>query len=244
MERSLQARCALAVLLSSVGGGVTACDTPDSTYAVVANHYPLPADASLPIVDGAATPFHTGPADTSPVDTSPGDPGLADGGFAAPQTVVYRAWYSVTYFGEPVPAESSSDPHLVVTTTDTAYAVLAPGWDSWSGIAPRVLIPIQSHGKLTVARGTTLQIVVSDTTFDGNCAAGHPLAQSQADLITRSIFPDEFAGYTYDAASCVLTRAAVDGGVDSGGGADGPESSTGGPPDAPARASDGEASPG
>jgi hypothetical protein len=65
-----------------------------------------------------------------------------------------------------------------------------------------------------VARGDTLNIQVSDSTFDGNCAAGKPLSQADADQITQEIFPDEFAGMRYEARTCTLTVISPEGGPD------------------------------
>jgi hypothetical protein len=116
--------------------------------------------------------------------------------------VVYRAWWSVTYFATPVPAGGESSANRVVTSTDYAYALLAPGWDPDAGAPPTTLVAVRTKDKLTVGRGATLHIAFSDETADGNCAAGLPLPQDVADLITKSVFPDEFSGISYDAATC------------------------------------------
>jgi hypothetical protein len=141
-------------------------------------------------------------------------PPATDGG-TGPQDVVYRGWWSVTYFAAPVPAGAESDPNRVVLGSDYAYAVLAPGWDPTSGSPPTTLLPMRTKEKLTVGRGGTLHITISDATADGNCAAGQPLPQDVVDLVTQSIFPGEFAGFTYDAATCTATRI-DDGGTDAG----------------------------
>ena len=68
---------------------------------------------------------------------------------------------------------------------------------------------------LHVDRGQTLHIVVSPDAMIGDCAAGKPLSQADADFITGSIFPGAFAGVRYDAARCKMIPAVVpDGGAD------------------------------
>jgi hypothetical protein len=76
------------------------------------------------------------------------------------------------------------------------------------------LVPARSARKLSVGRGDQLQIFVSDDTFVGNCAAGTPLDADSARLIVERIFPGDFAGVTYDPASCLTTPVAVDAAVD------------------------------
>ena len=56
------------------------------------------------------------------------------------------------------------------------------------------------------ASGSTLALV-SDATFVGSCAAGQPLSQDDADLVTQRIFPGDFAGLTYDARTCTMVPA-------------------------------------
>jgi hypothetical protein len=130
---------------------------------------------------------------------------------------VYKGWWSVAEFAEPVPAGTESDPVRVVNNTDFAYALLAPGWDPESGTSPAKLVPVRTTNKLSVARGDTLHIVISDTTTRGSCAAAEPLAQDDADFITQRIFVAEFSGVTYDAATCT-TSPISDGGFGGGGG--------------------------
>jgi hypothetical protein len=190
MKRLVLPPLLLVTGLSAGALETVACETPNSTYARVDNAYPIPGDAS---VAGA----------------------IPDGGEPAPQTVVYRAWYSVTYFGDPIAAGEASPPQLVVTTSDTAYALLAPGWDPQSGAAPTALIAVQSKQKVFVGRGDTVTIHVSDDTFEGNCAAGSALTQDEADVITQRVFPAEFGGGTYDAKTCTFARH-TDGGSDAG----------------------------
>ena len=114
----------------------------------------------------------------------------------------------MTYFATPVPAGAESNPNRVIPATDYAYALLAPNWDPASGSPPAKLLALRTKDRVSVVRGETLRIVVSDETVLGDCAAGQPLTQGEADLITQSIFPAEFAGWAYDAATCTMARAA------------------------------------
>jgi hypothetical protein len=130
--------------------------------------------------------------------------GYAEAGDGAPaaQLVVYRVWYSTTLFRDPVLPKASSGVQRIVPGSDEAYAVLTSHWDPASGDTPRAFIPVRSRRALSVARGDVLQIVVSDATFVGRCDGEGPLTQSQADFITTRIFPAEFTGVHYDAATC------------------------------------------
>jgi hypothetical protein len=143
-------------------------------------------------------------------------PAPPDGGDVSRQNVVYRAWWSVVNFTDPVPAGSEGPVERAVTSTDYAYAVLAVNWDPASGSPPTTLLPLKSAETLHVERGATLHIMVSDDTMVGNCAAGKPLSQDDADFITQRVFPGAFAGVAYDAAHCVTTPLPTDGGTDAG----------------------------
>jgi hypothetical protein len=140
-------------------------------------------------------------------------PAPADGG-GGPQTVVYKTWWVVTLFPDPIAAGASSGVNRVVPSSDYAYALLAPAWDPASGAPPAALLPVRTKTPISVAEGEMLHIAISDATVDGDCAAGSPLAQDVADLVTKSIFPGEFAGMTYDAATCTATPTASDAGAD------------------------------
>ena len=120
--------------------------------------------------------------------------------------VVYHAFWQAVSFQTPVPPESSSDPQdTIPASANTAYAVLAPGWDVTSSIAPTSLIAIQSRNGFEVHLNNTLHISVDDTTFVGNCASGSSLTQEQADLITQRVFASDFEGLSYDAATCTTS---------------------------------------
>ncbi|MEO8902632.1 MAG: hypothetical protein ABI488_11545 [Polyangiaceae bacterium] len=132
----------------------------------------------------------------------------ADAGTAATMTV-YKGWWAVAQLPEPVSPGTESDPVRVVQGSDYAYALLAPDWDPESGAPPPSLLPVRTTAKLSVHRGDTLDIVISDATVLGNCAAGKALSQKDADFITQRIFPGEFAGLSYDAATCVTSADAA-----------------------------------
>jgi hypothetical protein len=137
-------------------------------------------------------------------------PELADGGDPSTQVVVYKAWFVTTLFTEPVLPAQSSDERRSVPATDSAYALLAPGWDPEGTAPPTALIAVQSKGKLSVRRGDVLHLAVSDATFTGNCAAKQPLSQADADFITQRIFPGDFANVTYDATTCTSAPTPAD----------------------------------
>ena len=142
---------------------------------------------------------------------------VPDAGNPPSGVTIYRTWYFTTAFVDPVAPGSSSDTQRTVPATDYVYAVLAPGLDPTSATPPVTLIPVRSKSKVVVARGESLAIDVSDLTFDGNCAAGTPLSQDDADFITQRIFPGDFASVTYDAKTCAARPIQGDGGADEGG---------------------------
>lgn len=120
--------------------------------------------------------------------------------------VVYRAkWQSVT-FADPIAPGAASEPQsALAASANTAYVVLAPGWDPASGSPPTSFIVLQSRTGYGLNLDDTLHIPVDDTTFTGNCAAGEPLSSAQADFITQRLFPDDFASFVYDAKTCTTT---------------------------------------
>jgi hypothetical protein len=128
------------------------------------------------------------------------------------QVSVYRAWWLATYYPDPVAPGGTSAGRRSVPGAATAYAVLAPGWDPKSSAPPRVLVPVESKSPVVADRGQELHIEVDAVRFRGDCAAGEPLSQDEADFITQRIFPGEFRAMTYDAKTCTLTPASADAG--------------------------------
>jgi hypothetical protein len=117
--------------------------------------------------------------------------------------VVYEGYWQAVAFSTPIPPGASSGPQSTLPASDnTAYVVLAPGWDPNSSTPPTALVVMQSRKGFAVDLNATLHIPVDDTTFAGNCAAGNMLTQSQADFITQIVFPGTFAGLSYNAATC------------------------------------------
>jgi hypothetical protein len=120
--------------------------------------------------------------------------------------VLYRAFWQAVSFPTPIAPGASSDAQdTVAASANTAYAVVAPGWDATTGAAPTQLIVLQSRAGFEVHWNTTLHIPVDDDTFAGDCAAGSVLAQADADFITQRVFASAFAGLHYDAATCTTT---------------------------------------
>jgi hypothetical protein len=131
-------------------------------------------------------------------------------------TPVYKGWWAVSQFPDPVAAGQVSEPVRIVLGSDYGYALLAPGWDVASSTPPTTLIPVRSAQKLSIGRGELLTFVVSADASVGDCRAGTPLTQADADFITQRIFPGEFADRIYDAESC--TTSAVSAGEGGAGG--------------------------
>jgi hypothetical protein len=161
----------------------------------------------------AAAPLSACNDTASTVVVANGYPTEADGGAVAPMTV-FKVWWTTTLIADPVAPGATSAAERTVPGDDFAYALLAPGWSPDFGGAPPGLIAARSAARLTVARGDQLQIVVSDDTFEGNCAAGKPLDADTAAVIVERIFPGDFAGLTYDPATCATTPVTGDAGVD------------------------------
>jgi hypothetical protein len=125
---------------------------------------------------------------------------------ASRDLVVYRATWQAIAFTDPIaPGDSSAPQDTIAASENTAYVVLAPGWDPEGGAPPRSFVVLQSRGGFAVHLNNTLHIAIDDATFEGNCAAGSVLSQAQADFITQLVFPDVFASFHYDAASCRTT---------------------------------------
>jgi hypothetical protein len=114
-------------------------------------------------------------------------------------------WQAVPFSGPIAPGMTTAPQFTVAASENTAYAVLAPGWNGSSAPPPASLVVLQSRQGFAVDLGQTLQIPVDDTTFIGDCASGSPLTQSQADFITQRIFATTFASVEYDAATCTST---------------------------------------
>lgn len=120
--------------------------------------------------------------------------------------VVYHAFWQAVSFQTAVPPGSSSDRQdTIPASLNTAYVVLAPGWDVTSSTAPTSLVALQSRNGFEVHLNDTLHIVVDDERFAGNCDSGSFLSPEQADFITQRVFASDFAGLSYDAASCTTT---------------------------------------
>jgi hypothetical protein len=130
----------------------------------------------------------------------------AEAGPPIDSVTVYKVWWVTTLLPEPVAPGREGPTERTVPNDDFAYAVLAPGWDPASADPPPRLLPARSSVKLSVTRGDTLHVRVSDDTFVGNCAAGKPLTDDDAELITRRIFPAEFAGVVFDPKTCTTTQ--------------------------------------
>jgi hypothetical protein len=125
---------------------------------------------------------------------------------AAAPRVVYRAYWQAVAFTTPVPPGSSSAPQTAVPASDnTAWVVLAPGWDPSSSLPPTSFVVMQSQSGFAVHLNDTLHIPVDDAHFVGNCATGSALTETQAKFITQLVFPSVFNGLKYDAATCTTT---------------------------------------
>ena len=133
----------------------------------------------------------------------------------APLVVVRGAWENAV-FTDVLPGESSAPLSTVAASESTAYVVAAPGWDPASGEAPTAIVVLLSRGGFALHWDQTLHIPVDDAHFAGNCAAGSPLTQAQADVVTGYVFPALFASYTYDAATCTATLVGDAGAAEGG----------------------------
>ncbi|MGD0528981.1 MAG: hypothetical protein ABSE49_27835 [Polyangiaceae bacterium] len=135
--------------------------------------------------------------------------------YAAAPLVVYRAYWQAVTFNEAVAPGDSSPPLPTVAASDnTAYVLLAPGWDPAGTTAPASFILLQSREGYAVDLGDTLHIPIDDSTFAGNCATGSTLTQAQADFIAQLVFVDDSGAITfrYDAATCTTTLVGGDAG--------------------------------
>lgn len=120
--------------------------------------------------------------------------------------LVYRGFWQAVPFETPLLPGTSSEPQSTVpASANTAYVLLAPGWDPAASSPPRAFVVLQSRDGFGVHLDDTLHIPVDDATFMGNCAVGSFLSQSQADFITQRVFAADFAGLRYEAATCTIT---------------------------------------
>jgi hypothetical protein len=125
---------------------------------------------------------------------------------AASGLVIYQAFWQAVSFQAPIVPGSSSDPQSTVpASANSAWVVLAPGWDPTSTTSPTTFVVLQSKQGYGVDVSNTVDIPVNDATFAGNCANGSFLTQSQADFITQIVFSGIFGGLQYDAATCTTT---------------------------------------
>jgi hypothetical protein len=128
--------------------------------------------------------------------------------------VIFQAQWQAVSLQQPIAPGASSGPQDTVPASEnTAYVLVAPGLDPPSPRPPATFLLLQSRTGFSVHLGDTVHIPVDDTTFAGNCAAGSPLTQEQADFITQTVFSSAFAGLHYDAASCT-TSLLADAGTD------------------------------
>jgi hypothetical protein len=134
---------------------------------------------------------------------------VVDDDYPAPPLVVYQAQWQAVAFTTPIPPGASSTRQSTVpASANTAWVVLAPGWDpSGDASSPTSYVVLQSRSGFGVHLNDTLHIPVDDADFAGNCAAGSVLTQPEADFITQFVFPGLFQGMTYDAATCTTTAA-------------------------------------
>ena len=121
---------------------------------------------------------------------------------------VYHAFWQAVLFTTPIPPGAASEAQFSVPASpNTAYALLAPGWDPASADAPTSFVVLRSRSGFELHLNGALRIPVDDETFAGNCQAGSLLSQEECDFVTQRVFAGDFVGLTYDAASCT-TRAA------------------------------------
>jgi hypothetical protein len=132
--------------------------------------------------------------------------------------VVYDArWEAVSFAGSPlVPGASSAPQPTVPASSNTAYVVVAAGWDPDGGATPTSFVVLESREGYSVNLGDTLEIAVDDASFIGNCAAGSHLTAAEATFITRYVFACDFATMSYDPATCTVTPTADTGACNGG----------------------------
>ncbi len=120
--------------------------------------------------------------------------------------VVWRAeWQSVWFDQALLPGQAADPQPALPASPNSAYVVLAPGWDPQSSAPPTSFVVLLSQNGFDQHLNDALHIPVDDAHFFGNCAAGSHLSQEQADFITQQIFRADFVGLHYDAATCTTT---------------------------------------
>jgi hypothetical protein len=124
-----------------------------------------------------------------------------------PAATVFKVWWVTTLFPSPVAPGASSETERTVPGDDFAYALLAPSGLPDAQQPPANLVALKSTEKIAAAEHDLLTITVSDDRFAGNCASGSVLSDEDAQLIVQRIFPGDFAGQTYDPATCASAPA-------------------------------------
>jgi len=132
------------------------------------------------------------------LDSAPLTRAILDNRYGAGLTV-HRGYWQAVSFADPVAPGASSDlQDTVPASPNKAYVLLTTGPSS-------ALVVLQSRIDFGVALDQIVHIPVDDSTFAGNCAAGSPLTQAEADFITKLVFPQDFADLHYDAATCTTS---------------------------------------
>ena len=120
--------------------------------------------------------------------------------------VIYRARWEAVSFDTPVGPAASSELHDTIPASEnTAYVLIAPGWDPMRSVPPTAFIALQSTTGFAVDLDETLEIEVDDAAFVGDCSVGRALSQAAADFVTQRVFASVFQGRRYDAATCTTT---------------------------------------
>jgi hypothetical protein len=138
---------------------------------------------------------------------------VLENGFAASSTpwVLYQGLWQAVAFDTPLqPGASSAAQSTAAASDNMAYVIVTPGWSPKDTNPPTSFIVLESRSGFSVHLNQTLDIIVNDATFAGNCTTGSVLSQADADFITQRVFSNTFAGLKYDAATCTTSAAAGD----------------------------------